>query len=127
MTDRIEKARQMLREALEQYGDQFDDMIPGVQQAIMDEIEGLTREELGVAVREELKERISCPTGVGTLSSLVPSGRLGCQVRSLATTKAFVEALAADVGIAGSILIAVICRIFLLSSHEFSRRQSELR
>jgi hypothetical protein len=56
MTDRIEKARQLLREALEQYGDQFDDMIPDVQQAIMDEIEGLTREELGVAVREELKE-----------------------------------------------------------------------
>ena len=56
MTDRIEKARQMLREALEQYGDQFGDMIPDVQQAIMDEIEGLTREELGIAVREELKE-----------------------------------------------------------------------
>ena len=45
MMDRIERARQMLREALEQYGDQFDDMIPDVQQAIMDEIEGLTREE----------------------------------------------------------------------------------
>jgi hypothetical protein len=56
MTDRIEKARQMLREALEQYGDQFDDMIPDVQQAMMDEIEGLTREELGVAIREELKK-----------------------------------------------------------------------
>ena len=55
MTDRVEKARQLLREALEQYGDQFDDMIPDVQQAIMDEIEGLTREELGSAVREELK------------------------------------------------------------------------
>ena len=46
MTDRIEKARQMLRETLEQYGDLFDDMIPDVQQAIMDEIEGLTRERL---------------------------------------------------------------------------------
>ena len=56
MTDRIEKARQMLREALEQYGEQIDDMISDVQQAMMDEIEGLTREELGVAIREELKE-----------------------------------------------------------------------
>jgi hypothetical protein len=62
MTDRIEKARQMLREALEQYGDQFDDMIPDVQQAIMDEIEGLTREELGVAVREELKQVENLPS-----------------------------------------------------------------
>jgi hypothetical protein len=31
-------------------------MISDVQQAMMDEIEGLTREELGVAIREELKE-----------------------------------------------------------------------
>ena len=52
----------MLREALEQYGDQFDDMIPDVQQAIMDEIEGLTREELGVAVREELKQVENLPS-----------------------------------------------------------------
>jgi hypothetical protein len=77
MTDRIEKARQLLREALEQYGDQFDDMIPDVQQAIMDEIEGLTREELGIAVREELKEakrhtRDRAPSGALTAGRPVP-------------------------------------------------------
>jgi hypothetical protein len=50
MTDRIEKARQLLQEALQQYREQIDDMIPDVQQAMMAEIEGPTREELGVAV-----------------------------------------------------------------------------
>ena len=55
--ERIDEAKLFLLAAMDRYGERFDSFVPDILEEIMEEIEGLTHDELLAASHELLEEQ----------------------------------------------------------------------